>query len=401
MKTTREDDSIPPPRMGLVVLIICILALASLISQLTYIAPEDQGKIRLRFFIISSTVTYENMNGEGNSWEFTEEYRAVGLFMNNSWQTVYLANISHPIERYEVDADGNAVGLMSFFKPRIDPGKNFTYRVEYGVVFEPRSIPEISEGESKTLADVPGDLKGLHCRAEGPWLVNESDIRDLALRIAGNETIALTVVKKFVAWIRDNIEYESSDISKYPNETLLEKAGDCDDQANLLITFCRIVGIPAYLQVGCIYLPSRYTDTSHYWNDSLMIILNRVAWHGWAMVYVPPWGWLPVDLTYVSRISLQVDPLNAIKLSAVIAHPTVQYANITRTNYVAAARDQRDFLLANGFSIIEHDIMEEQIVEEETVGAAAYRQPFEVILLAPSRLSLRSWRILINGNFFQ
>jgi hypothetical protein len=164
-------------------------------------------------------------------------------------------------------------------------------------------------------------------------------------------------VKKFVAWIWKNIRYpsRSHEIPFYPNETLETREGDCDDQAILLSTFCRIYGIPAFVQTGCIYLSPLYSNASA-WDGHLTQISRDVGWHGWASVYVPPWGWLPVDLTYVWG-SLN-DPVNSITCSAVTLSETVQYMNICRSDYVGATRAYRDFLQSNGFYLYSTDQMD-------------------------------------------
>jgi len=84
-------------------------------------------------------------------------------------------------------------------------------------------------------------------------------------------------------------------------------------------------------------------------------VLKRIGWHGWAIVYVPPWGWLPVDLTYV-KVGLS-DPLNAIKAGAVTLQETIQYLNITQTDYVALSRESRELVTENDFYIYMEDEM--------------------------------------------
>ena len=172
-----------------------------------------------------------------------------------------------------------------------------------------------------------------------------------------DETNVLAVVNKFVLWIWKNVQIPHSpvlhEVPLYPNETLQLEEGDCDDQAILLITLCRIYGIPSYLQTGCIYMPEQESLTETFWDGHATVVLKRTGWHGWAMVYVPPWGWLPFDLTYV--IGGKGDPLNAIKTSAVILRKTIQWMNISQTDYVALARKQRDFVKSNNFYIYEED----------------------------------------------
>jgi len=75
------------------------------------------------------------------------------------------------------------------------------------------------------------------------------------------------------------------------------------------------------------------------------------------MVYVPPWGWLPVDLTYVLIDPYLIDPLNAIRGAAVTGQDVIQYMNFIHTDYVGGSRSLRDFVQNNGFYIYMTDEM--------------------------------------------
>jgi len=337
-------------------MVVSILFL--LLSTLTFtgfvVVKSETEEVGL---IIKMSVTYSN-NNETENWAFTEEDRTIGLFMNNTWQTVQLINHFYPIENTTLDEDGNPIAILQF--PNIlEPGENISYTVTYYALSKPRLLPKnITEENSGTLDKIPEELKENYCGEGDPWLVNDPALRFLAQNIAENKTKVLTVVKKFVEWIKQNINYptQEHEVPYYPNETLADRQGDCDDQAILLITLCRIYGIPAYLQVGCMYLPA-YFDDSEYWNRHLRSVLKRVGWHGWAMVYIPPWEWLPVDLTY--SLGGYSDPLNAIKTAAVTAQTTLQYMNISQTDYVASARMEMDFLKNNDFYVYMQDEMME------------------------------------------
>jgi len=170
----------------------------------------------------------------------------------------------------------------------------------------------------------------------------------------------LSIVKNFVAWIADNVTYDSDEVPRYPNETYIQRRGDCDDQAILLITLCRIIGIPAYLQIGCIFQLGSLPTQDEYWIDihgraHVTSVSKQIAWHGWAIVYVPPWGWLPVDLTYV--YGGLTNPLNAIKGAAVTGQDVIQYMNFTHSDYVGSSRQFRDFIRNNNFYISMTDEM--------------------------------------------
>jgi hypothetical protein len=115
-------------------------------------------------------------------------------------------------------------------------------------------------------------------------------------------------------------------------------------------------------------------------------IQRQIGWHGWASVYVPPWGWLPVDLTYVPEGFS--DPLNAIKHGAVTLQNTIQYMNVTHTDYVAESLEDRAFLVNNGFQVYAEDEMIEDFGQDSdgfplTVGINPW---FSLALIALTAL---------------
>jgi len=345
-------------KIALICLILLGGSIYSLLHQYSVILSESGSTSRS--FILVITTRLENTSPQGSIWNLSDEERTIGLFMNNSWQTVYLLNSSCPIDEIRADKDGNPIAILSTPISKIPQGENFTFQVAYRIILRPRRSPPIIEEQAGDLCDISEELKRRYCGSTGPWQVDDENLRRLAFKIAGNETNVLSILRRFIDWIKCHIYYKSQDLPKYPSETLRDGVGDCDDQANLLITFCRIIGIPAYLQVGCIYLPRREIETD-YWNGHWMIRLTRIGWHGWAIVYVPPWGWVPVDLTYAPGIFS--DPLNAIRNAALIRQVTIQYANITRSDYVGSSRKYRRFIISNEFRIYEHDILLEENIK--------------------------------------
>ncbi len=338
------------PIMAVFILIVLLATMACQGFMIVKGETQDIG------FTIRMTVTYSNPSNGTRVWNFTEEDRTISLFMNNTWQTVYLISHSYPLETMKNDEDGNPIVALLFPKSELKPGENMSYTVAYYVVSKHRQLPSIVEEKSETIEDIPTSLSEIYCREEGPWLVYNPVLQELAYNIAKNETRVLTVIKKFVAWINQNITYAVHEVPMYPNETYVERSGDCDDKAVLFATLCRIYGIPAYVQIGCIYLPKRMPPLSETsWEGHVTNVLKQIGWHGWAITYVPPWGWLPVDLTYV--IGGLGDPLNAIKSGAVTFQETIQYMNVTRTDYVASSRGAREFLKNNDFYVYMEDEM--------------------------------------------
>jgi len=313
------------------------------------------GASKDSYYSIKSTVTYVNPSTGTKTWNFTEEDRTIGLFLNNSWQTVELKHATYPVESLRNDADGNNVAVLRFPKQQLSPGENVSYTAEFRIVWRPRVVPSISEELAGTLEEVPHDLKEDYTQAEGPWLIEDPTLVELAHNIAGNEPKVLSIIKSFVGWIKNNINYTTHELSLYPNETLNAGGGDCDDQAILLITLSRIMGIPSYLQIGPIYMPENEQFEETYWENHLRVVQRKIGWHGWAIEYVPPWGWLPIDLTFV--IGGFADPLNAIRAGAIVKQKTIQYMNFSRADYVLASRQTKNFIIENGFFIEQEDEM--------------------------------------------
>jgi len=352
-------------------------------------------------FIVKMRVTYHNNGTE--EWVLTNEDRTIGLFVNNTWQTVQLINHSFPIENTTFDEDGNAIAVLQFPESQINLGENISYTVSYQALSKPREFPDIKEENSSTLNDIPEELTKVYCGEGDTWLVNDPELQGLAQSIVGNETRALTIVKNFVEWIRKKIDYpvQVHEVPLYPNETYARLEGDCDDQAILFITLCRICKIPAYLQIGCIYDPKSFEDST-YWGNHLRSILKRVGWHGWAMVYVPPWGWLPVDLTYV--LGGYASPLDAIKKAAVTSRNTLQYMNVNQTDYVASSRGYRNFLENNDFYVYTEDEITE--VPPANHGNAILEKLFPwlpivatvVVAVAAAGIFVHVWKRGAEGN---
>lgn len=345
-------------------------------------------------YIIKSNVTYVNPNLGTRIWNLTEEDRTVSLFMNNSWQRVELKGATYPFEALKKDLDGNNIAVLKFPKQQLYPRENVSYTVEYHVASKPRVIPNISEDELGTLDTIPPDLKENYTRAEGQWLTKDPALISLAHEIAGNETNVLKIIKSLIGWIKQNISYTTHEYPLYPNETLIAHQGDCDDQAILLITLSRIMGIPSRLQIGSIYMPEHGLVDETLWDNHVRVIQNKIGWHGWAMVYVPPWGWLPVDLTYVTG-GLADDLLNAIRYGAIVWQKTIQYMNFSKVDYVAESRQVKAFILENGFFIDLKDEMTE-IPQNGLLGldpsVAVGLGTVTIVLLVSSLVLVRLWR---------
>ena len=117
-----------------------------------------------------------------------------------------------------------------------------------------------------------------------PHVVFTEPLRVFSKQVVGDATNPYEIAQRIYAAVDDipwagAREYSTiPDISAY---TLHAGHGDCGEQTLLLITLMRMNGIPARWQSGWTFTDGKYDDI-----------------HDWAEIYLVPYGWVPVDVTY-------------------------------------------------------------------------------------------------------
>jgi hypothetical protein len=111
-----------------------------------------------------------------------------------------------------------------------------------------------------------------------------------ARRIKGDALDTLTVARRLLAWLRENIEQKG--VMGVPSalETLETRVGDCNEHSTLFAALARSVGVPTRLVVGLVYVKGRFGY--HAWNEVLTA-------DGWLSVDAT-WGQLPVDVGHLA-----------------------------------------------------------------------------------------------------
>ena len=268
--------------------------------------------------------------------------------------------------RLSMDEDGNPIIELTEAPSSLPPNSTFNAVVVVEVVVRPRPMDVAVEvDEAGGISAIPPRLREALCRPTSLWRLDDPEVSSLAHKLLVDDNVLLTVTS-FTEWIDANVRYPSNasrHLSWLPSQTVRELEGDCDDRANLLIALCRCVGIPSYLQFGVVYEPG---VTAHLDYGVVERWSRSVGWHGWAVVYVPPWGWLPVDLTYfegcrrvVVNGSLYVraeDPLDHIVGSPIArGEPIIVAGNITSIDYMQRNLRLIELLRRSGAVIVERE----------------------------------------------
>ncbi|UPG93751.1 transglutaminase-like domain-containing protein [Luteibacter aegosomatissinici] len=117
-----------------------------------------------------------------------------------------------------------------------------------------------------------------------PHILFTEAMRAYSKKVVGNETNPYRIAQKLFAAV-DTIPWagarEYSTIPNISDYTLHAGHGDCGEQTLLLMTLLRLNGIPARWQSGWMFSDGTYNNI-----------------HDWGQVYLAPYGWVPVDVTF-------------------------------------------------------------------------------------------------------
>jgi hypothetical protein len=144
----------------------------------------------------------------------------------------------------------------------------------------------LSPEKAGTLADCPDDVKRLYL-CDGPKYKLESEtIRRAARAAVGDEKNPYWIAKRIHDYIIQHLAYKR-DRRWDDAATVVERgSGSCSEYTFLTIALARAVGLPARY-VGGTACRAKKREPRH---------VDRV-FHRWAEVYIPPYGWVPMDST--------------------------------------------------------------------------------------------------------
>jgi hypothetical protein len=288
------------------------------------------------------------------------------IFKNGTLQTVILKSVTLDGAFVEwqpsSDDDGNPMIKILTDKP-LEPEENATVELSFQIYLRNATYDLSDIGN---ISEIPRDMVREYPLA-GIWnlsrMANSSEVMATVMSIKGEEENALQVILRMLRWFEDNMVYVSNLTNPQSVwQTFATRSGDCDDQANLFVLFCRILGIPAYTSLGPVYLPGVDMQTDH----NLRFNLTNVAWHGWAMVFLPTKNggqWYPVDLTFFHSATFQNGHLrsdniiNHINGSAFALWNSAEYMSVNSSDYVEDTVSQRSNIINSDAFWIENHIM--------------------------------------------
>lgn len=180
-----------------------------------------------------------------------------------------------------VRSDTNA-GLSSIYLEKPAKSREPTqFKIVFEVTTQARCQPI---DPARVQAANPHDpALGPFLGEEPPHIVFSDKIKELSPQIVGAETNAYLKARRIFAWVYEHVPWttarEYSTIECLPAYALAVGHGDCGIKSMTFMTFCRYNGIPARWESGWTTDPVK-------------------DMHDWCEIYLAPYGWVPVDVTY-------------------------------------------------------------------------------------------------------
>ena len=138
-------------------------------------------------------------------------------------------------------------------------------------------IPE----KTGTLSDIPKEVRKEYLEDGSRYRLSSPYIQETAKKIVGDETNPYWIARKIYNFIIGELYYEMIGGWDVPEVVLKRGSGSCSEYTFSFVSLCRAAGLPARYQ-GSIVV--RGDDAS-----------VDEAFHRWAQIYLPNYGWIPVD----------------------------------------------------------------------------------------------------------
>jgi transglutaminase-like putative cysteine protease len=188
--------------------------------------------------------------------------------------------VSSEPAQHQIAPDATPQRTIYFEKPA-QAGKLTAFSVTYELTIYAQYHP--IDPAKVVPAKLAPELKP-YVEEHPPHITFTEPLRLFSRQVVGNEQNPYRIAQKLFAAV-DEIPWagarEYSTIGNISDYTLHAGHGDCGQQTLLLITLLRMNGIPARWQSGAIFAEGDYNDI-----------------HDWGELYLEPYGWVPVDVTF-------------------------------------------------------------------------------------------------------
>lgn len=170
--------------------------------------------------------------------------------------------------------------IATFTRALLKPGER--YEVGYTASARIGSVNYILFPEKVgRMKDIPKEIRKAYTVDGERYQVSLDLIQETAKKIVGDEENPYWIARKIYDWVIEALEYERVGGWDVPETLIKRGTGSCSEYTFLFIGLCRAAGLPARYEAGTAL---RGDDVS----------VDEVH-HRWAQVYLPGYGWIPMD----------------------------------------------------------------------------------------------------------
>ncbi len=193
------------------------------------------------------------------------------------------------------DTDGN--DIVVYYDSLLKAGTTFIAGFTYDIKLDATPLNIKAETVPDNYPPLDASIKK-YLLKEGVIDPDELPIKEEAATLTANIKNPYLKAKAIYDFITDNFVYDKELLSQFqsnpnayrsysPQDTLARKKGICYDFAKLFVALSRSSGVPARVVRGVAF--DLRKDENHAVED---------LGHAWVEIYLPSYGWLPVDPTF-------------------------------------------------------------------------------------------------------
>ncbi|HDI75370.1 MAG: hypothetical protein DRJ52_06730 [Thermoprotei archaeon] len=297
--------------VGLIVIVVGALLYYALteIEKVVYSKQEEEElpsytKSSIVFYNITYTIKAKYL--VVNRYKITmKDYVYIALPRNTTYQYSRLVSMNPKPIKIDKDDDGNVFAVVIV---EAKPGEKIWIEAVYSVRV---SGYKIFFNVNESLWPEYPVVRKLTSKTNF-WNTENEEIINLAYRIKKGDTpleVALSVAK----WVRRHMSYQvigyrlGSDralVRTFMGDYIIQ--GDCTEIADVYVTLMRILGVPARTVFGILLTEHKSKlwinmTTAH--REGIELI-KHWGGHMWSQVYLPPWGWVDVEMLEELRVKL-------------------------------------------------------------------------------------------------
>lgn len=139
----------------------------------------------------------------------------------------------------------------------------------------------IDPAHTGKLEDIPAEIRTAYTADADRYRITSPFIQETVRQVVGDERCPYWIARKIFNHLIAKLEYQMIGGWDVPEVVLKRGTGSCSEYTFAFIALCRAAGLPA-----------RYVGSIVVRGDDASV---DEAFHRWAEVYLPNYGWIPVD----------------------------------------------------------------------------------------------------------